>query len=67
MDDDTALTSEQMFFFLEHHNMIMEALNYDNREALLKLASGTAYHAVFGDMSWDEAYSKYERFLDDED
>jgi hypothetical protein len=64
--DDWTLNPEQMFFMMEHHNLINDAYASENMEGLRQLASSHDYQAAFGKMSFDEAYDRYETMLEDE-
>jgi hypothetical protein len=61
--DDWSLSAEQMAFMLEHHNIIEQAYEQQDLTAVRKLAKTKSYKQIFGDMSWDEAYDRYEEFL----
>jgi hypothetical protein len=62
--DDWSLNANQMLFMLEHHNPIETAYASDDLDFLSELAKSNAYIAAFGDMSWDEAYDRYECMLE---
>jgi hypothetical protein len=64
--DDWTLSADQMIFMLQHHNSIEVAYDADDMEALRELAASDAYKAVFGTMSFDEAYDRYEDMLETE-
>jgi hypothetical protein len=61
-DDDVAwtLTTDQMIFMLENHNIIEFAYSTNDLAALRHLSDSRRYKAVFGDMTWDEAFDRYE-------
>jgi hypothetical protein len=61
--DNWSLTSAQMFFMLEHHNLIEQAYADQDLTEIHKLAASKKYKQLFGLMSWDEAYDRYEEFL----
>jgi hypothetical protein len=63
-DDDWTLTTDQMIFVLQHNNVIETAYNENNMELLGELESSAEYKTVFGEMSWDEAFDRYEDMLD---
>jgi len=65
--DDWTLDADQMLFMLQHHNPIETAYASGDMEFLRELAQSEAYIAAFGDMSWDEAYDRYECMLEDGD
>lgn len=64
--DDWTLNGEQMIFMLQHHNPIEAAYEDDRMDYLRELADSEAYTAIFGDMSFDEAYDRYECMLEAE-
>jgi hypothetical protein len=57
---DWILTADQMTFMLQHHNFIETAYSEDNLEVLRSLAASQEFKMIFGAMSWDEAYDRYE-------
>jgi hypothetical protein len=63
--DDWSLSSDQMIFMLQHNNEIEAAYERDDLEFLRSLAASDEYKSVFGDMSFDEAYDRYETLLED--
>ena len=63
--DDWSLSSDQMIFMLQHNNEIEAAYERDDLEFLRSLAASDEYKAAFGDMSFDEAYDRYETLLED--
>ncbi len=63
MSDDTdwTLTTDQMVWMMEHHNLIervMAAGDFSDLQAMMN--KGGEYARLFGDMSFDEAYDRYE-------
>ena len=64
-DDAWTLTTDQMIFMLENHNFIESAYSTDNLAALRDLAASRRYKAVFDDMTWDEAFDRYETAIAD--
>jgi hypothetical protein len=64
--DDWTLNADQMIFMLQHHNSIEAAYEGDNLEVLRELAASDEYKAIFGTMSFDEAYDRYETMLETE-
>ena len=60
------LNSEQMIFMLQHHNFVENAYAEDNMTVLRELEASETYKTAFGEMSWDEAYDRYESFLNKE-
>jgi hypothetical protein len=65
-DDDWTLNPDQMFFMFEHHNLIANAYANEDMKKLSELASTEAYKTIFGSMSFDEAYDRYETMLEGE-
>jgi hypothetical protein len=65
--DDWTLNADQMLFMLQHHNPIEAAYVNDDLDFLRQLATSEAYIAAFGEMTWDEAYDRYECMLGDKD
>ena len=68
-DDDVSwtLTTDQMIFMLENHNIIEAAYSTNDLAALRHLADSRRYKAVFGEISWDEAFDRYETAIADKD
>lgn len=64
-EDNWTLTSEQMIFMLQYNNYIEEAFRKDDFAALQTLADSEEYQQVFGDMSFDEAFDRYETTVED--
>ncbi len=58
--DDWSLTAEQMLFMMRHHNPILAAYEREDMDFLRQLAASQDYKAAFGNMSWDEAFDRYE-------
>lgn len=65
-DDDWTLDTSQMFFMMRHNNEIQEAYKHDDMQALRDLAATDEFQAIFHDMSFDEAYDRYECALEEE-
>lgn len=63
--DNWVLDNDQMIFMLQHHNEIESAFDSDDIESLRDLASSDEYKAVFGEMSIDEAYDRYECMIEE--
>ena len=59
-DDEWTLTADQMIFMLQHHNAIEQAYTNDDDAYLEGLTASDEYRVLFGDMSFDEAYDRYE-------
>ncbi len=64
--DEWTLNADQMVFMLQHHNPITAAYEADDLDFLRELADSQAYKSVFGMMSFDEAYDRYECMLETE-
>ena len=64
-NDDWSLTVEQRLFMMQHNNEIEIAFEEDDMQSLRTLAEGDIYLSLFGDMSFDEAYDRYECALED--
>lgn len=65
--DKWRLTVDQMFFMMDHHNAILDAYQRDDMEALREIEASDEYRKRFGQMSFDEAFDRYESaFVGDE-
>lgn len=64
MPDDWTLTTEQMTWMKQHHNLIEDAFEAEDMETLRKIAKSVSYKRAFGDMSFDEAFDRYECTLE---
>lgn len=62
--DDWTLNTAQMTWMLQHHNQIKEAYAADDMEWLRHWEQAADYTRVFGNMTWDEAYDRYECMLE---
>lgn len=62
-DNDWVLNADQMIFMLQHHNAVAAAYEANDLAFLRSLAESKGYKAVFGNMSWDEAFDRYEEML----
>lgn len=58
--DEWTLTPHQMLFMIQHHNFIEMAFEQDNLENLREFAASDEFRALFNEMSFDEAYDRYE-------
>ncbi|TVR21190.1 MAG: hypothetical protein EA396_08860 [Anaerolineaceae bacterium] len=58
--DDWTLDTDQMIFMMQNHNAIDAAYENDDIGYLNQMASSDQYKAIFGSMSFDEAYDRYE-------
>jgi hypothetical protein len=61
--DDWVLSVDQMIFMMQHHNEIEDAFDNIDMQALVDISNLKEYKDVFGDMSFDEAYDRYEDSL----
>ena len=60
-DDDWTLTTAQMMFMMNHHNFIMAAYaEGGDLKSLNEIIDTDEYRTAFGNMSWDEAFDRYE-------
>lgn len=62
--DDWTLNADQMIFMLQHHNPIEAAYKENQMDYLRELADSITYKVVFGNISFDEAYDRYECMLE---
>src|SRR5262245_36558153 len=62
-DSKWTLTAAQIAFMLVYHNAIEEAFAKDNLDSLREMAASSDFKSVFGEMSFDEAYDRYETVL----
>jgi hypothetical protein len=63
MDEGWTLTPEQMVFMLEHHYVIELAFSLDDMPMLRNLAASREFIQLFPDMTFDEAYDRYETMI----
>ena len=54
------LTTAQMLYMMKRHNRILKAYENDDMDDLCKIAKSKSFKKVFGKMSFDEAYDRYE-------
>jgi hypothetical protein len=59
-DAQWALEGAQLVFMLRHKDAIEAAYDDDDMATLDALESSDEYRALFGDMTWDEAYDRFE-------
>jgi hypothetical protein len=64
VEQEWVLSSDQMIFMLQYHNAVETAYADDDMEFLRQLAESDDYQTVFGAMSWDEAYDRYETMIE---
>lgn len=65
-EDDWILSSEQMIFMLQYNNAIEVAYENKDMDYLRRLEASDDYKAIFGKMSFDEAYDRYECMLEED-
>lgn len=66
-EDDFSLNTVQMVFMINHENAIEQAYAAHDMVFLRQLAASNEYKELFGDMSWDQAYDRYECMSGDSD
>lgn len=66
-EDEWSLTAGQTLFMMQRHNAILEAYERDDVDFLKSLEASAEYQTAFGDMSWDEAFDRYESTWIDQD
>lgn len=66
MADDWTLTPAQFYWMKAHHVIIENAYANDDMAALTAMSETDTYAYAFGDMSWDEAYDRYEDAIEGE-
>lgn len=59
------LNPEQMLFMMRHNNAIEAAYDEDDMAYFEHLVLTEEYKQAFADMSFDEAYDRYECMLED--
>jgi hypothetical protein len=59
-ENDFSLNTAQMVFMINHENAIERAYTAHDMAFLRHLAASDEYKELFGDMSWDQAYDRYE-------
>jgi hypothetical protein len=64
-EDDWTLNTDQMIFMLQNHIAIELAFSNNDVEFLRNLEGTKEFQAFFGDLSFDEAYDRYECMLED--
>lgn len=60
VEDDWSLDIDQMLFMLQNHNVISEAFEQDDMESLQALEASAEFRELFGEMTFDEAFDRYE-------
>jgi len=64
---DWTLTEDQVRWFVRRKSEIETAYECDDKLPVLdELEQSAEYKATFGDMVWDEAYDRFECWLDGE-
>lgn len=59
-DDDFGLTTEQMVFMINIHPAAEKADKADNFAFFDTLVASDEWQSLFDNMSWDQAYDRYE-------
>ena len=54
------LSATQMGYLMNHHNVINHAFDTNDMDTLHAIAESDEFGTVFGDMSFDEAWDRYE-------
>lgn len=65
-DDDWTLNTEQMLFMMAHNNEIETAFEVDDMQYFKTLVASDEYQSLFGEMSFDEAFDRYESMLEED-
>ena len=60
VEDDFTLNAAQMEFMINVEVAVDEADRQDNDTFFDALVASDAWQMLFGDMSWDQAYDRYE-------
>jgi hypothetical protein len=63
-EDDWTLNSDQMIFMLQHHNVIEQAYAQEDAGFICELSNSDEYKSLFGVMTFNEAYDRYESALE---
>ena len=62
--DSWALTSEQLQLMQSHHEQIEQAYADDDDDYFAQMMNSPDFLQRFGSMGWDEAYDRYEVWLE---
>lgn len=57
------LNTEQMIFMLRLNNSILDAYENEDMEKLGDIEASGEYRDLFGDMTFDEAFDRYEEMI----
>lgn len=57
------LTADQLAFMRGRHMVVEIAYASEDMELLRRIAATDEYRALFGTMTWDEAYDRYEMWM----
>jgi hypothetical protein len=63
-DDNWTLSTAQIIFMLQHHNEIELADENDDEAFFDCFINSDEFRSLFGDMTFDEAYDRYETMLE---
>jgi hypothetical protein len=59
-DDDFTLNAAQMQFMINAHNAAEAAYENQDWTIIDEITASNEWRQLFGDMSWDQAYDRYE-------
>lgn len=59
-DDDFILNAAQMQFMINAHNAAEAAYATEDWAIIDEITASDEWQRLFGDMSWDQAYDRYE-------
>jgi hypothetical protein len=62
--DEWTLSPQQMLFLMQNHNALEKAYADGDLDFLRQFAESKAFKDLFGNMSFDEAYDRYETTLE---
>lgn len=62
--DGWELTSEQLDFMCVHHDQIEQAYEEDDNDFFENIMNSDDFRKCFDTMGWDEAYDRYEVWLE---
>ena len=65
--NDWTLSSQQMLFLMQNHNVLEKAYAASDLDFLRQFAESKTFKDLFGDMGFDEAYDRYETTLEAND
>ncbi len=62
-DDDFTLNAAQMQFMINAHNAAEAAYAAQDWAVIDEITASAEWRQLFGDMSWDQAYDRYETMM----